>query len=165
MNSETINQNTLDSQKIYTHAQKIILEQELLANLKTHHAELATLLISVSNHAYEDTVYRFYHYSFKVYHHAPQRTGEIVAALRGLAPADTILTPLFEEIYQAGGQEKPFLPEHNQAWGQHTRPFVEAFFHARYFLEMAVKYGEILESAPSYLPSGWAALLCLYGIR
>ncbi len=32
-------------------------------------------------------------------------------------------------------------------------------------LEMAVKYGRKLEKAPELLPSGWAALLCLYNLR
>lgn len=41
----------------------------------------------------------------------------------------------------------------------------EAFFHARFFLKMAVKYGEELDEAPSTLPSGWAALLYLYNLR
>jgi hypothetical protein len=41
---------------------------------------------------------------------------------------------------------------------------VEAFFHARYFLEMAVRYAH-LDSPPSLLPSGYAALLCLYQLR
>jgi hypothetical protein len=46
-----------------------------------------------------------------------------------------------------------------------TRPIVEAFFHARYFLEMAVRYGKELATAPCLLPSGWASLLYLYGLR
>ena len=45
-----------------------------------------------------------------------------------------------------------------------TRPIVEAFFHARYFVEMAVRYAR-LDEPPSLLPSGYAALLCLYGLR
>ena len=31
-----------------------------------------------------------------------------------------------------------FEDEHNKEWSKHTGPFVEAFFHARYFLEMAL---------------------------
>lgn len=43
---------------------------------------------------------------------------------------------------------------------------LEAFFHTKYFLEMAARYGEELEAAPeSDIPSGWAALLCLYELR
>ena len=45
-----------------------------------------------------------------------------------------------------------------------TRPILEAFFHARFFLEMAVRHAH-LESPPSPLPSGYAALLYLYGLR
>jgi hypothetical protein len=42
----------------------------------------------------------------------------------------------------------------------------EAFFHVRYFIAMMAKYRKELESAPeSYLPSGWAALLCLFKMR
>ena len=42
---------------------------------------------------------------------------------------------------------------------------LEAFFHANYFLDMAIKYGEELDEPPSPLPSGWAAVLYLYNIR
>jgi hypothetical protein len=38
---------------------------------------------------------------------------------------------------------------------------VEAFCHARYFVEMAVTYGQKLTAPPRLLPSGWAALLHL----
>jgi hypothetical protein len=54
---------------------------------------------------------------------------------------------------------------HNQRSLVETRPILEAFFHARYFLEMAVKYGGRLSVAPRVMPSGWAALLSLYGLR
>jgi hypothetical protein len=42
---------------------------------------------------------------------------------------------------------------------------VEAFFHARSFLEMAVKYGRDLEYPPKLMPSGGVALLHLYNLR
>lgn len=41
---------------------------------------------------------------------------------------------------------------------------LEAFFHARFFLEMAVRYATLPE-CPNPLPSGYAALLSLYGLR
>ena len=72
---------------------------------------------------------------------------------------------MFEEIYRVGATGEEFDREHNREWTKHTRPMLEAFFHARFFLEMAVKYGKSLESPPSLMPSGWAALLCLYGLR
>lgn len=154
-----------DKQHIFTLAEKQRLEQTLLANLKAHHTELENLLASVSEQAYEDTVYRFYSRSAKHFYQTPYRIGEIIAALQRLAPSGTQLCPLFEQIYQDGAQEKAFSLEYNSDWGLHGRPLVEAFFHARYFLEMAVKYGKILDDTPAYLPSGWASLLCLYRIR
>lgn len=42
---------------------------------------------------------------------------------------------------------------------------IEAFFHARYMLEMICKYAEALENPPALLPSGWAEVLCLYNLR
>jgi hypothetical protein len=42
---------------------------------------------------------------------------------------------------------------------------VEAFAHARYFLEMACKYGKELEEPPQIMPSGWASVLYLYDLR
>jgi hypothetical protein len=54
--------------------------------------------------------------------------------------------------------------EDNARWAEATRPIVEAFFHARYFVEMAVRYAR-LDEPPQFLPSGYAVLLCLYGLR
>ena len=140
-------------------------DNELLANIQARWSELAELLEEVSSHSvYEDLVYRFYHQSFKVYWLQDQ-TKRIVEALKGIAPSGTSLSPMFEEIYQAGASGKQFELNHNQQWTVNTRVFLEAFFHAKYFLEMTVKYGKELQSAPTMLPSGWAALLCLYNLR
>ncbi|MBF0548075.1 MAG: hypothetical protein HQM08_26795 [Candidatus Riflebacteria bacterium] len=70
----------------------------------------------------------------------------------------------FLKIFQEG-TGKVFKIENNENWLEVTRPILEAFFHARYFLEMAIRYGEKLESAPNSLPSGWAGLLYLYNLR
>ena len=140
-------------------------DNELLANIQARWSELAELLEEINSHSvYEDLVYRFYHQSFKVYA-LQTETKRIVAALESVAPSETTLSPMFEEIYQAGASGKQFEIEHNQQWTVHTRVFLEAFFHARFFLEMAVKYGKELREAPTALPSGWAALLCLYDLR
>ena len=53
----------------------------------------------------------------------------------------------------AEGTGKTFSLEMNAAWEKHTRPILEAFFHARFFIEMVIR---------NPLPSGWAAVLCLY---
>jgi hypothetical protein len=69
----------------------------------------------------------------------------------------------FLEIVALGtGHE--FSLEHNSRWTEVTRPILEAFFHARFFPEMAVRYAT-LNSPPRPLPSGYAALLYLYGLR
>jgi hypothetical protein len=139
-------------------------EDHLLDNLRRNRDELAALLESCDRHwGAEDAVYRFYHYSFEVY--ALQHTTEtIVERLRALAPQpEQELHPSFRAIV-ASGTGLRFEPAHNERWLETTRPIVEAFFHARYFLEMAVRYATI-EALPAVLPSGWAALLCLYGLR
>ena len=140
-------------------------ESQLLANIKAKLPELKTLLEEISSHwVYEDSVYRFYHNSFKVYglQHITRR---IVDALRDLAPEGQPLCKGFEEIIKEGASGKGFEHEHNEKWTHHTRPFVEAFFHAKFFLEMVVKYGKKMEEPPEMLPSGWAAVLCLYALR
>ena len=140
-------------------------DNELLANIQARWSELAALLEEMNSHwVYEDLVYRFYYQSFKVYW-LQEHSKRIVEALKSVAPTGTTFSPMFEEIYQAGASGKQFEMKHNQQWTAHTRVFLEAFFHAKYFLEMAVKYGKELESAPTMLPSGWAALLCLYNLR
>jgi hypothetical protein len=137
-------------------------EALLLANLHRRAAELDALLESCSDHwGFEDPVYRFYHQSFKVYG-LQEKTREIVRVLEELAP-DRPLHRWFLEIVDAG-TGKTFDPQHNADWTAVTRPILEAFFHARYFLEMAVRYA-YLKEPPNPLPSGYAALLELYGLR
>ena len=140
-------------------------DNQLLVNIKAKLPELERLLEEISSHwGYEDPVYRFYYQSFKVYG-LQNTTRRIVEALRALAPEGKSLCKEFEEIIKVGASGKKFEPEHNKTWTYHTRPFVEAFLHAKFFLEMVVKYGNELEEAQNLLPSGWAAVLCLYDLR
>lgn len=135
---------------------------ELVANLKTMLPTLRQLYEKYSDHwNYEDGIYRFYHQSFKVYR-LQAATEEIVAALKALSSEP--LNEWFAQII-AEGTGKQFSMEVNSRWLAETRPIVEAFFHARFMLEMAVRYGAELEKAPSMLPSGWAAFLYLYNLR
>lgn len=139
-------------------------EGELLQNIKGRLPELEALLCEASSHlGYEDLIYRFYHQSMKVYW-LQDETVKIVESLRGVAPQGSKISPYFEEIVSAG-TGKTFDVSHNKEWTQHSRPIVEAFFHAKYFLEMVVKYGKELSEPQQTLPSGWAAVLELYGIR
>ena len=137
-------------------------DAELLRAIRRKAARLRRLFARASDRmGFEDPVYRFYHHSFKVFG-LQSLTQEIVRELRSLSPAGE-LDPWFEQIV-AQGTGKVFSAEMNPEWPLHTRPIVEAFFHARFFLEMTVRYASMSE-APRVLPSGWAALLCLYRIR
>jgi hypothetical protein len=134
----------------------------LFTQLKARLPQLETLLGKTGPAEYEDFVYRFYHQSFKVYL-LQDRTTAIVAALQSLAP-DRKLNDWFMQIVR-DGTGKIFTPAHNANWPEVTRPIVEAFFHARFFLEVAVRYGRELEYPPTRLPDGWAAFLYLYDLR
>ena len=135
----------------------------LLRNIKQHLPKLEETLAHVEGHwCMEDGFYRFYHQSFKVYH-LQQLTEQICQALQALLP-ERPLNRWFTEIV-AEGTGKEFAMSHNQDWLRHTRPIVEAFFHAHYFLKTAVKYGKELDHAPECMPSGWAAVLYLFDLR
>jgi hypothetical protein len=66
---------------------------------------------------------------------------------------DCYLNMSFCRIVRAGTGQV-FELSHNAKWDEHTRPMLEAFFHARHMLEMALKYGRELTEAPRMLPSG-----------
>lgn len=138
-------------------------EQLLLSNIKERMPSLEALLKRAQSHwEYEDYVYRYYHDSFKVFG-VQSITNQIVAALRELLPG-VELNRRFVSILD-DGSGKQFTNETNANWDAATRPLLEAFFHARFMLEMAIEYGRKLESPPEMLPSGWAALLYLYNLR
>jgi len=138
-------------------------EAKLLAEIARRLPQLEELLQDVNSHwGYEDHIYRFYHQSFKVFG-LQGMTENMVEALRSLAP-HLPLNPWFTHIVSEG-TGKEFAQEMNQRWTETTRPIVEAFFHARYFLEMACRYGKELTAPPQPMPSGWAAILELYGLR
>ncbi|MDO8429947.1 MAG: hypothetical protein Q7S73_01095 [bacterium] len=133
----------------------------LLRNIKKNLPRLEQLL-DESSRLSEDFIYRFYHQSFKVYH-LQGITEEMVVALEELLLGRK-LNSWFLEIVK-GGTGKKFTTADNFRWLKTTHSILEAFFHARYFLEMAVRYGKSLESPPDMMPSGWAALLYLYNLR
>lgn len=145
-------------------ASAIDSHEALLKNIKTHMPELVKMLGVIDMGANsEDYVYRFYHQSYKVYR-IQGLTKEIVKLLSKMMPRGGAMHYYFAEIFSKGTGEE-WARSHNSKWMEKTRPMLEAFFHAKYFLEMAIKYGNILETAPDRLPSGWAALLYFYGIR
>jgi len=136
---------------------------ELLASIKRNMDKLEALLADATHRwGCEDFVYRFYHQSFKVYG-LQGLTLRIVEELKALAPGAP-LNEWFVQIVNEGTGKK-FKLEDNRNWLEVTRPIVEAFFHALYFLQMAIKYGKELKAAPGVLPSGWASVLYLYNLR
>ena len=136
---------------------------KLLQNIKERLPQLEELLVQVEDHwGMEDRVYRFYHQSFKVYG-LQSLTERICKALQELLP-DRPMNKWFAAII-AQGTGSQFEMSHNEDWLRHTRPIVEAFFHAHYFLKMICKYGRELNESPNALPSGWAAVLYLFDLR
>ncbi len=138
------------------------LELKLLKRIKQRKAALKEMLELMSGHGtYEDHFYRYYHGSFKVY--ATQNTTEkAVKLLRGLLP-ERGLNLAFAGVVR-GGTGKEFEMRHNRNWDRHTRPMLEAFAHAKFMIEMAVRYAD-LPRPPQPMPSGYAALLYLYDLR
>src|SRR3989339_1730149 len=131
-------------------------EAKLRAVIAKELPRLEQLFQEASSHwGYEDPIYRFYHQSFKVFG-LQQQTEQIVDALRGLAP-HLPLNPWFTQII-AEGTGREFSIEINQRWLDATRPILEAFFHARYFLEMVCRYGREPREADGPQPSGWASV-------
>lgn len=138
------------------------LERLLLARLKEHRAELDSLWSGLNGHwGFEDGFYRFYHGSFKVYG-VQSNTEKAVKFLRALLPERELNDSFMAIIRDGTGKE--FELAHNQEWLKHTRPIVEAFSHARFMVEICVRYAQ-LETPPQPLPSGYAALLYLYNLR
>ena len=135
----------------------------LLQSLKNDLPALEKLLEEAGSHwGFEDPFYRFYHQSFKVFH-LQDLTGRIVEVLRKHNQGKG-LNPWFLEIV-AQGTGQTFTTEANLDWTNRARPILEAFFHAKTFLALAVQYAKSLDHAPQMMPSGWAAVLYLYNVR
>jgi len=142
---------------------RLKLAGQWLSNIKQQLPKLEKLLAPVESHwEIAGGCYRFYHQSFKVYH-VQQATEEIRKALQNPLPNHPMNQWFGKIIAEGTGRE--FNLSHNQDWLHHTRPMLEAFFHAHYFLKLAVKYGRELNSTPDVLPSGWVAVPCLFNLR
>lgn len=135
----------------------------LLAAIRAALPELERLLQEDGRfETYEDDIYRLYHHSFKVFA-LQEATARILAALQALAPERPLDSDFLAIMAEGTGQV--FEWSTNRRWMASTRPIVEAFWHARHMLELAVRAGRRMEEAPMMLPSGWATLLYLYDLR
>jgi len=130
----------------------------LFGNLKKNLRVLEKLLLDVN----DDGVYRYYHQSFKVFS-LQHSTEQVVAELQALLPGRP-LNEWFRQIIK-DGTGKNFEQETNANWVAETQPIVNAYLHARFFLEIAIKYGNELAFPPNIMPSGWALILYLYNLR
>ncbi|MCY3022559.1 MAG: hypothetical protein NTW87_26565 [Planctomycetota bacterium] len=136
---------------------------QLFANLKRKLPKLEKLLAECNDMwGVEDCVYRFYHQSFKLFMYQ-ELTEDIVKELKALLPGRP-LNKMFVTIVESG-TGIDYEAKHDENWLGEPRQIVDTFLHARFFLEMAVKYGRDLEFPPNSLPSGWAVLLYLYDLR
>ncbi len=108
-----------------------------------------------------DLFYRFYHQSFKFYR-IQGFTVDWTEMFRELGGCP--LNKWYEQIVSEG-THKVFDLSHNENWLMHTRPILEAYFHARMFLDQMVWCAENMEEAAHVLPSPWAAVLYLYEKR
>lgn len=129
--------------------------------------ELLATLVSME----EDSVYRYYHQSFKVYR-LQTAIEQAQALFEGLAPEGIQLNGRFTSICRAALQQKSSFDRAkfdwermNRQWHAETLPILQAFWHCMYFLRQLARYGRELDEPPQLLPSGWAALLYLYEIR
>ena len=140
---------------------RLIQDDILLQAIKAHMPELVELTDEYTLW-YEDRVYRFYHQSCKVFvlQEFTTRAHALFLRIGGGKP----LNEWFETIVSQG-TGLHMQQDTNDHWPEQTRPILEAFFHAKYFVDMMVEYGHKLESASAFLPSGWAAILELYGQR
>jgi len=138
------------------------LQKILICNLHKYKNECKELLSDVmSMWLYEDPIYRFYHHSFKVFW-MQDTTIRIVKILIKISP-NKEMNKMFLKIIKKG-TGKRFTRKTNENWDRETRSILEAFFHAKFFLEMCVKYSKTKKSQ-TLLESGYAALLYLYNIR
>ena len=136
--------------------------QKLLNSIKKRLPEIERLLNVVNSHwNYEDPIYRYYHRSYKSYY-IQDSTLAMVNLFNKIC--NVPLNAQFMNIIK-NGTNKRWKEVANKNWDKINRPMLEAYFHARFFLEMVYKYGKKFKKTPEVMPSGWAAILYLYNMR
>jgi hypothetical protein len=139
--------------------------EDLLRRIKVNLPALEEWLTEAEDHwSEEDGVYRFYHQSMKVFDRLQPLTKEGFQLIVKIGGETDPPNEWYCQIYQEG-TERGFDESVNERWLECTRPILEAFWHTKYFIQMMLKYGKELESAPQCLPSGWAAVLYLFELR
>jgi hypothetical protein len=148
-----------------THEEQMKRMHALLSRIKGHMPELEEVLADIADQwGEEDGIYRFYHQSYKVFEHLQWIIRKGFALIEQIGAGIDTLDPWYCQIVQEGTAHK-FTRAANDNWLVETRPILEAFWHTKYFLSMLAKYGAQLETITMPIPSGWAAVLCLFRLR
>jgi hypothetical protein len=136
---------------------------QLLWNIKENRIKIEECL--AENKDFEpDIVYRFYQQSFKVFD-AKRVIDRSVELFERLSPASQSLNEWFTLIVEEAKSKEFDWEKTNPIWLEETRPILEALWHCRYFQEQMLVASDTLDSTPSILPFGWAAVLYLYDLR
>jgi hypothetical protein len=140
------------------------LRAELQKRIRRRAKILERLLEETESHPWgiEDCFYRFYHSSFKVYL-LQDFTARMATEFEKLLPGRPLNSRFLEMISTGTGKKFHISHNKNKNWAKHTRPILEAFFHAQYLLKMICKYGPKAENGTC--DSGWLAVLYLYRLR
>lgn len=139
------------------------LAGQLLNNIKTHRETIERVLARFRKEE-PDLVYRFYHQSFKVFI-MTSLIGSADELFKSLSPDSRELDPWYIQITSTALSRKFEDSETNENWFEVTTPVLLAFWNSKYILERMLAAADELTEPPTILPSGWAAVLCLYGLR
>ncbi len=142
--------------------------KKLFLSIKYNKDEIHKLYEANCGHVYEDRIYRFYHYSFKVFY-LQDSIDDIVAFLEKINPRpidyEPRLNKWFLDIIEDAKKEGGFKMSYNDNFPSHARPIVEAYFHCKYFVDMLESVATKDESPDGMISSSFAAILELYNLR
>jgi hypothetical protein len=165
---KNVNKKPTVTQLLEIMRERMVLGDKLFANIKSNQKELENLLAKITRHEgeYEGLIYRFYHNSFKVYD-LHQTIENIINLLKKIDPkTEPTFCELFKALIGEASSVGSWKIDHNQRWKETAGKIVEAFFHAKYMLEMAVNCAKLYQEKPGEcIDQKWGSLLELYNIR
>jgi hypothetical protein len=135
-----------------THQERM---DDLLRRIKAELPALKEWLLEARRDE-EEGFYWFYHQSWKVFEYLQPATRKGYELILRVGARIDEPNEWYQRIYKEGTRYE-FNQSANEHWLETTHPILEAFWHTRYFIQMMVRYGKKLQSAPQCLPTGWAA--------
>jgi hypothetical protein len=155
----TVKEKSLSIMDLTDHSRE--LQHELLQNIKSHLDDLKQLRSSL-NELWDFTSYRFRgQRNEQNMLRAQQQIGKIAHLLRRISPRDRAFHTFFQQIIDDGINARLDCVSNRERFAN-ERQVLKSFFQMTYFLEIAIKYGEMLDDLPEDPPFGWSALLSLY---